>query len=147
MIDPYPCGEDVLIPGVDKPTFLEPSRLPVRQFVSRLGIEAHAPQERRQRAVKREGDAFDGASRGNLHALDPRPRWHSAPEEATGRQDIPQANLGGEWATRRYTEAIPVTEDAPTLSINPYGWSKLMTERILVDAASAHGLRHVILRY
>ena len=42
---------------------------------------------------------------------------------------------------------IPVREDAPTLPISPYGWSKLMTEIMLRDASSAHGLSHVILRY
>ena len=30
---------------------------------------------------------------------------------------------------------------------SPYGWSKLMTEIMLRDAAAAHDLRHVILRY
>src|ERR1700680_1862934 len=41
----------------------------------------------------------------------------------------------------------PVKEDAPTLPISPYGWSKLMTETMLRDASRAHGLQHVILRY
>jgi UDP-glucose 4-epimerase len=43
--------------------------------------------------------------------------------------------------------ALPVAEDAPTMPISPYGWSKLMTETMLRDASSAHGLGHVILRY
>jgi UDP-glucose 4-epimerase len=42
---------------------------------------------------------------------------------------------------------IPVREDAATLPISPYGWSKLMTEIMLRDAGSAYGLQHVILRY
>jgi UDP-glucose 4-epimerase len=42
---------------------------------------------------------------------------------------------------------LPVREDAPTLPISPYGWSKLMTEVMLRDASHAHGLNHVILRY
>src|SRR5277367_2474496 len=42
---------------------------------------------------------------------------------------------------------IPVSEDAPTQPISPYGWSKLMTEIMLGDAGRAHGLTHVILRY
>ncbi len=41
----------------------------------------------------------------------------------------------------------PVAEDAPTLPISPYGWSKLMTEIMLRDACRAYGLRHAILRY
>lgn len=44
-------------------------------------------------------------------------------------------------------EKVPAAEDAPTVPINPYGWSKLMTEQILRDVAAAHGLQHVILRY
>jgi UDP-glucose 4-epimerase len=42
---------------------------------------------------------------------------------------------------------IPVPEDAPTVPISPYGWSKLMTEIMLRDASHAHDLTHVILRY
>jgi len=42
---------------------------------------------------------------------------------------------------------IPVQEDAPTLPISPYGWSKLMTEIMLRDAGDAYGLQHAILRY
>jgi UDP-glucose 4-epimerase len=41
----------------------------------------------------------------------------------------------------------PVSEDAPTLPISPYGSSKLMTEWMLRDAAAAHGLSYVALRY
>ncbi len=44
-------------------------------------------------------------------------------------------------------ETIPVAEDAPTVPISPYGWSKLMTETMLRDTSRAHGLAHVILRY
>ncbi len=43
--------------------------------------------------------------------------------------------------------AVPISEDAPTLPISPYGWSKLMTEIMLRDASRAHGMGHVILRY
>lgn len=38
-------------------------------------------------------------------------------------------------------------ETHPTAPINPYGASKLMVERMLQDAAQAHGLRSVVLRY
>jgi UDP-glucose 4-epimerase len=43
--------------------------------------------------------------------------------------------------------AIPVDENAPTVPISPYGWSKLMTEIMLRDAGKAHDLAYVILRY
>jgi dTDP-4-dehydrorhamnose reductase len=39
---------------------------------------------------------------------------------------------------------VPVTEDTPAAPISPYGWSKLMTEIMLRDAGTAHGLRHII---
>lgn len=42
---------------------------------------------------------------------------------------------------------IPVREDAVLAPMSPYGSSKLMTETMLRDAAAAHGLGHVILRY
>jgi UDP-glucose 4-epimerase len=44
-------------------------------------------------------------------------------------------------------ERQPIQEDAATRPINPYGWTKLMTEQMLRDAAAAHGLRYVALRY
>jgi UDP-glucose 4-epimerase len=44
-------------------------------------------------------------------------------------------------------DSVPVAEDARTEPINPYGWSKLMTERMLADAAAAHPLNAGILRY
>jgi len=44
-------------------------------------------------------------------------------------------------------EHVPVREDEPTAPIAPYGTSKLMSEIMLHDAAKAHGLRFVVLRY
>jgi UDP-glucose 4-epimerase len=44
-------------------------------------------------------------------------------------------------------ERMPVKEEAPTVPMSPYGWSKLMTETMLRDAGFAHGLGYVILRY
>ncbi|MFY8135221.1 MAG: UDP-glucose 4-epimerase GalE, partial [Aquimonas sp.] len=38
-------------------------------------------------------------------------------------------------------------EDSPTVPINPYGTSKLMSEWMLRDLSAASGLRHVALRY
>ncbi|ABQ27332.1 UDP-glucose 4-epimerase GalE [Geotalea uraniireducens] len=38
-------------------------------------------------------------------------------------------------------------EESPTVPINPYGTSKLMSEWMLRDTAFAHGLRYVALRY
>lgn len=44
-------------------------------------------------------------------------------------------------------ETSLIDEMHPTRPINPYGASKLMVERILVDAASAYDLRSTALRY
>ncbi|WP_019504257.1 UDP-glucose 4-epimerase GalE [Pleurocapsa sp. PCC 7319] len=41
----------------------------------------------------------------------------------------------------------PVPESSPTLPINPYGQSKLMSEKIIRDYAQASDLKYVILRY
>jgi UDP-glucose 4-epimerase len=50
-------------------------------------------------------------------------------------------------ATYGEPEEVPVQESAPTAPINPYGWSKLMTERMLADVAAAHPLNYCALRY
>ena len=50
-------------------------------------------------------------------------------------------------ATYGVPERVPVAEEARTEPINPYGWSKLMTERMLKDTAAAHPLNHCALRY
>jgi UDP-glucose 4-epimerase len=42
---------------------------------------------------------------------------------------------------------MPVAEDAPTRPLSPYGSSKLMTEIMLHDVATAHGMGYVVLRY
>ena len=44
-------------------------------------------------------------------------------------------------------EHVPVEEDAPKLPINPYGASKLMTERMLEDSSAAYPLNYAALRY
>jgi UDP-glucose 4-epimerase len=44
-------------------------------------------------------------------------------------------------------EENPVGEDAPLKPISPYGSSKVMSEWMLRDAAAAHGLGYVALRY
>jgi UDP-glucose 4-epimerase len=44
-------------------------------------------------------------------------------------------------------ERVPIVEDDPKLPINPYGASKLMTERMLEDASAAHPFNYGALRY
>jgi len=45
---------------------------------------------------------------------------------------------------------VPISEDCPAIPVNPYGWSKLMSERILADTAGAgegDSFHFVSLRY
>ncbi|MEA3060200.1 MAG: UDP-glucose 4-epimerase [Sphingomonadales bacterium] len=44
-------------------------------------------------------------------------------------------------------DRVPIGEDDPKLPINPYGASKLMTERMLEDASAAHPFNFGALRY
>ena len=44
-------------------------------------------------------------------------------------------------------DRMPVPEEAPTRPLSPYGSSKLMTEIMLHDVATAHGMNYVVLRY
>jgi UDP-glucose 4-epimerase len=50
-------------------------------------------------------------------------------------------------ATYGNPERVPVAEDDPTIPINPYGTSKLMTEAMLRDVAAAHPINYCALRY
>jgi len=45
------------------------------------------------------------------------------------------------------SDQMPVAEHAPTRPLSPYGSSKLMTEIMLHDVASAHGMDYIVLRY
>jgi UDP-glucose 4-epimerase len=44
-------------------------------------------------------------------------------------------------------DRVPIDEGDPKLPINPYGASKLMTERMLEDASAAHPFNYGALRY
>lgn len=50
-------------------------------------------------------------------------------------------------ATYGVPEQVPIPEGYPQRPINPYGFTKLVVERILADLDRAHGLRSVSLRY
>ena len=50
-------------------------------------------------------------------------------------------------ATYGIPDQVPITEDSRQEPINPYGWSKLMTERMLKDVAFSHSLNFCALRY
>ncbi len=42
---------------------------------------------------------------------------------------------------------IPIPETCPQWPVNPYGWSKLLVERVLESYDSAYGLKFIALRY
>ena len=50
-------------------------------------------------------------------------------------------------ATYGVPERVPIEEDDEKPPINPYGASKLMTERMLADASAAHSFNYGALRY
>jgi UDP-glucose-4-epimerase GalE len=50
-------------------------------------------------------------------------------------------------ATYGVPEGCPIMEDHPQRPINPYGFSKLVVERMLAESDTAHGLRSISLRY
>ena len=50
-------------------------------------------------------------------------------------------------ATYGEPERVPISEDCPQWPKNPYGWSKLVMERLLDSYDSAYGLKFASLRY
>ena len=60
---------------------------------------------------------------------------------------VPHFIFSSTAATYGMPAVSPVTEDTPKEPINPYGWSKLMTERMLADTVAAHPLNYCALRY
>ena len=67
--------------------------------------------------------------------------------EAAVRGGVEHFILSSTAAVYGEPDRVPIPEDAPTRPMSPYGASKLMTETMLRDAARAHGLRYMILRY
>jgi UDP-glucose 4-epimerase len=67
--------------------------------------------------------------------------------EAAVTAGIPHFLFSSTAATYGIPDVIPVREDSPTVPINPYGMSKLMTEAMLRDTAAAHPMNYAALRY
>jgi UDP-glucose 4-epimerase len=67
--------------------------------------------------------------------------------EAVVTAGVPHMIFSSTAATYGIPAVSPVTEDIPKQPINPYGWSKLMTEQMLVDTAAAHAFNYCALRY
>ncbi len=66
---------------------------------------------------------------------------------AAVRAGVPHFIFSSTAATYGIPEVSPVSEDTPRQPINPYGWSKLMTEQMLGDVAAAHRMNFCTLRY
>ena len=67
--------------------------------------------------------------------------------EAAARAGVPAIVFSSTAAVYGQPEAELIDEAMPLQPINPYGASKTMAERALIDTAGAHGLRYGILRY
>jgi UDP-arabinose 4-epimerase len=63
---------------------------------------------------------------------------------AAGVDSLVFSSTAATFGAPRYT---PIDEAHPQWPINPYGWSKLMVERMLSDYAAAYGLKYAALRY
>jgi UDP-glucose 4-epimerase len=60
---------------------------------------------------------------------------------------VPHFIFSSTAATYGTPDRVPVRESDPTVPINPYGTSKLMTEAMLRDVAAAHPINYCALRY
>lgn len=67
--------------------------------------------------------------------------------DACLQTDIQNFIFSSSCATYGTPHRLPVTESAGQNPLSPYGWSKLMGERMIRDHSAAYGMRHVILRY
>jgi UDP-glucose 4-epimerase len=67
--------------------------------------------------------------------------------KAVERHQIPYMVFSSTAAVYGMPDETVLTEDLPLAPINPYGASKMMSERMIMDLASASELNYVILRY
>ena len=64
------------------------------------------------------------------------------------RHDIDKVVFSSSATVYGETGSVPMREELPTSATNPYGWTKVMQEQILTDAAHAHGrIQAALLRY
>ncbi|MDE0878246.1 MAG: UDP-glucose 4-epimerase GalE [Sphingomonas bacterium] len=67
--------------------------------------------------------------------------------ESAVAEGVPHFIFSSTAATYGTPEKVPVQEGDPTVPINPYGMSKLMSEAMLKDVAAAHPINFAALRY
>lgn len=68
--------------------------------------------------------------------------------QAMGRAGTKRMVFSSSCAIYGQQDTVPITEQTPARPINPYGWSKLMTEQAIIDYANANsGFSFAALRY
>lgn len=67
-------------------------------------------------------------------------------QEVIAHKSVPVL-FSGTCASYGNPQFLPITEDHPQVPINPYGWSKLFVERMLLSFHSAHQMNSATLRY
>ncbi|WP_372985420.1 UDP-glucose 4-epimerase GalE [Marinobacter sp.] len=67
--------------------------------------------------------------------------------KAVERYQVPYMVFSSTAAVYGMPDQQVLTEDLPLAPINPYGASKMMSERMIMDLAAASSLNYVILRY
>ncbi|KMQ74692.1 UDP-glucose 4-epimerase GalE [Marinobacter subterrani] len=67
--------------------------------------------------------------------------------KAVEKHQVPYMVFSSTAAVYGMPEQTVLTEDLPLAPINPYGASKMMSERMIMDVAAASSLNYVILRY
>jgi len=67
--------------------------------------------------------------------------------EACRHAEIRNFVFSSSCATYGIPEKLPITESTAQNPLSPYGWTKLMGERMIRDHGAAYGMGHVILRY
>ncbi len=67
--------------------------------------------------------------------------------KAVEKHQVPYMVFSSTAAVYGMPEQTVLTEDLPLAPINPYGASKMMSERMIMDLAAASSLNYVILRY
>ena len=61
--------------------------------------------------------------------------------------DVSRIVFSSTTATYGVPSRVPITEDEPQKPISPYGFTKLVIERVLADYSQAYGLGYAALRY
>lgn len=67
--------------------------------------------------------------------------------EAAVEAGIPHFLFSSTSTAYGIQDVSPLHEELQVRPINPYGWSKVMTEQVLADSALAHDFNYCVLRY